>query len=70
MRSTEAEAGEGPRLVLATIVVGLVGDEQHGTIAALEDVGDLGVVLGDADVDVDDHEDHVGIGDRALGLHG
>ena len=30
--------------------------------------GDLRVLLGDADVDVDDHEDHVGVAHRLLGL--
>ena len=68
MRIAETELDERPDLALAAVVVGLVGDEQHGTVGALQDPTDLGVFLGDADGDVDHHEHDIGFLDRALGL--
>ena len=68
VRGAEAESRERPGLVLAAFVVDLVGDEEDGLLRPLEDAGDLSVLLGDADVDVDDHEDDVGVGDGAFGL--
>ncbi len=64
----EAEAHELPGRRVAVGVVDLVGDEQDRSAVAAQQVGDAAVLLGDADGDVDDEEDDVGLEDRLLAL--
>jgi hypothetical protein len=65
---TDAEAQQLPDEGFTIGVVDLVGDQQHRTTVATEDVGDTAVLLGDADGDVDDEQDRVGLGDGGLTL--
>ena len=64
----QAEAQQLPDLALAAGVVDLVGHEQDRLARAAEQLGDLGVLLGDAGDDVDHEQHDVGVGDGPLGL--
>lgn len=44
---TEPEPGERPEVGLASVVVDLVGDDEDGMVAALEQPRDAGVFVGD-----------------------
>ena len=69
MRLAEAEGHGLPDQRLAAGVVDLVGDEQH--LAGGErahDLGDAGVLLGDAGDGVDDEQHGVGLADGLLAL--
>ena len=56
----QAEGQELPRLVLAAVVVGLVGHEEHGLAGPAQPLGDGGVLLGDPDGGVDEEQHGVG----------
>ena len=68
VRLTEPERHELPAVVLAAIVVGLVGDEDHVVATPSQPVGDRLVVVGDANGRVDDEQHDVGPADGGLDL--